>query len=63
MDLLALPADAMASFRFHGWLIVEVFTDAGLVGVENAALSPRIVKQVIDLYLKPCCGKCHPPKA
>src|SRR5262247_1309751 len=43
----------MASFRFHGWLVVEVFTDAGLVGIGNAALSPRVTKRVIDLYLKP----------
>src|SRR5262245_22162061 len=43
----------MASFRFHGWLIVEVFTDAGHVGIGNAALSPRVTKQVIDVYLKP----------
>ena len=53
MDLLDLPADSMGAFRFHGWLIVEVFTDAGLVGIGNAALAPRIAKQVIDLYLKP----------
>jgi L-rhamnonate dehydratase len=54
IDLLALPAkDSMASFRFHGWLIVEVFTDAGHVGIGNAALSPRVTKQVIDVYLKP----------
>jgi len=53
MDLLVLPADSMAGFRFHGWLIVEVFTDAGHVGIGNAALSPRITKQTIDLYLKP----------
>jgi L-lyxonate dehydratase len=54
IDLLALPAkDSMASFRFHGWLIVEVFTDAGHVGIGNAALSPRATKQVIDFYLKP----------
>ena len=53
MDLLDLPADSMGSFRFHGWLIVEVFTDAGLVGIGNAALSPRVTKQLIDLYLKP----------
>ena len=53
MDLLALPADSMAGFRFHGWLIVEVFTDAGHVGLGNAALSPRLTKQAIDLYLKP----------
>jgi L-rhamnonate dehydratase len=53
MDLLALPADSMAGFRFHGWLIVEVFTDAGHVGIGNAALAPRITKQVVDVYLKP----------
>src|SRR5580693_10569317 len=53
MDLLALPNDSMGSFRFHGWLIVEVFTDTGHVGIGNAALAPRITKQIIDLYLKP----------
>lgn len=53
MDLLELPADSMSSFRFHSWLIVEVFTDAGHVGLGNAALSPRLTKQVIDQYLKP----------
>ena len=53
IDILTLPADSMASFRFHGWLIVEIFTDSGHVGIGNAALSPRITKQVIDLYLKP----------
>jgi L-rhamnonate dehydratase len=53
MDLLDLPADAMAGFRFHGWLIVEIFTDAGHVGIGNAALAPRLTKDTIDLYLKP----------
>jgi len=53
MDLLALEADAMAGFRFHGWLIVEVATDAGHVGLGNAALAPRLTKHTIDLYLKP----------
>jgi L-alanine-DL-glutamate epimerase-like enolase superfamily enzyme len=53
MDLLSLPADSMAGFRFHGWLIVEVFTDAGHVGIGNAALAPRLTKQAIDVYLKP----------
>ena len=47
------PEDAMASFRFHGWLVVEVFTDAGHVGIGNAALAPRLTKQAIDLYLAP----------
>jgi L-alanine-DL-glutamate epimerase-like enolase superfamily enzyme len=53
MDLHDLPSDSMGGFRFHGWLIVEVFTDAGLVGIGNAALSPRVTKQLIDIYLKP----------
>jgi L-rhamnonate dehydratase len=53
MDLLALPEASMSTFTFHGWLIVEIFTDAGFVGIGNAALSPQITKQVIDLYLKP----------
>ncbi len=53
MDLLQLPADSMAGFRFHGWLVVELFTDSGHVGIGNAGLSPRVTKQVIDLYLEP----------
>jgi L-rhamnonate dehydratase len=53
MDLLELPAASMRTFTFHGWMIVEVFTDDGLVGVGNAALAPQASKQVIDLYLKP----------
>src|SRR3990170_4975656 len=28
------------TFTFHGWLICEIFTDNGLVGIGNAALSP-----------------------
>lgn len=53
MDLLSLPASSMSTFTFHGWLIVEIFTDTGLVGVGNAALAPQVTKQMIDLYLKP----------
>lgn len=53
MDALQLGDDAMAGFRFHGWLIAEVFTDAGHVGIGEAALSPRLTKACIDLYLKP----------
>lgn len=53
MDLLELPEASMRTFTFHEWLIVEVFTDDGHVGLGNAALAPRITKQVIDLYLKP----------
>jgi L-rhamnonate dehydratase len=53
MDLLTLPESSMQTFTFHGWLIVEIFTDDGHVGIGNAALAPPITKQVIDLYLKP----------
>ena len=53
MDLLMLPEVSMQTFTFHGWLVVEVFTDDGHVGIGNAALAPQVTKQVIDLYLKP----------
>jgi len=53
MDLLELPETSMQTFTFHGWLVVEVFTDDGHVGLGNASLAPQITKQVIDLYLKP----------
>jgi L-rhamnonate dehydratase len=53
MDLLELPEASMQTFTFHGWLVVEVFTDNGLVGLGNAALAPHVTKQIIDLYLKP----------
>ena len=53
MDILELSEPSMQTFTFHGWLVVEVFTDDGLVGMGNAALAPQITKQVIDLYLKP----------
>ncbi|KAJ8135737.1 hypothetical protein OY671_011050, partial [Metschnikowia pulcherrima] len=53
MDSLDSPNDSMAGFRFHGWSIVEIFTDTGHVGIGNAALSPRVTKQAIDSYSKP----------
>ena len=53
LDLLALPQASMRTFAFHGWLVVEVFTDNGLQGIGNAALTPAVTKQVIDQYLKP----------
>ena len=53
MDLLELPQSSMQTFTFHGWLLVEIFTDDGHAGLGNAALAPQAAKQVIDLYLKP----------
>ena len=52
MDLLQLPQTSMGTFTFHGWLVVEIFTHDGLVGIGNAALAPSITKPTIDLYLK-----------
>jgi L-rhamnonate dehydratase len=53
MDILQLTEASMGTFTFHGWLVVEIFTDDGLVGIGNAALAPPLTKQTIDLYLKP----------
>ena len=53
MDLLTLPQSSMKTFTFHSWLVVEVMTDDGLVGIGNAALTPIVTKQVIDHHLKP----------
>jgi L-rhamnonate dehydratase len=53
IDLLNLPEASMQTFTFHGWLVVEIFTDDGLVGIGNAALAPQVTKQLIDLHLKP----------
>jgi len=52
-DLIHGNQASMATFTFHGWLIVEVFTDAGHVGIGNAALSPYVTKAVIDRHLTP----------
>jgi L-alanine-DL-glutamate epimerase and related enzymes of enolase superfamily len=53
MDLVAFREASMGNFAFHNWLLVEIFTDNGLVGIGNAALSPMVTKQLIDIYLKP----------
>ncbi len=55
MDLIAplLKPDTMGTFTFHGWLIIEIFTDQGLVGIGNAALAPLVTKHLIDQYLAP----------
>ncbi|HEV2674955.1 MAG TPA: L-rhamnonate dehydratase [Aliidongia sp.] len=52
-DALYARGDAMGTFRFHGWTVVEIETDEGHVGIGNVALAPRIAKQIIDLYLAP----------
>jgi len=51
-DLLYEKSDAMGSFRFHEWLICEVETNDGHIGIGNAALAPQLAKNTIDTYLK-----------
>ncbi len=53
MDLVYSKQETMSSFRFHGWTVVEVEADNGLVGYGNVALAPRISKQIVDQYLAP----------
>ncbi len=53
MDQLYDRGDSMGTFRFHGWTVVEVETDTGLVGLGNVALAPRIAKAIVDQYLAP----------
>jgi L-rhamnonate dehydratase len=43
----------MGSFRFHEWLVCEIETEDGTVGIGNAALAPQLTKKTIDIYLKP----------
>jgi len=52
-DVLAIKGDAMSSFRFHGWLVCEIETSDGTVGIGNAALAPRLTKAAIDEYYAP----------
>ena len=52
-DLLYEKSDTMGSFRFHEWLICEIETDDGHIGIGNAALAPQLVKKTIDEYLRP----------
>nr|WP_067288838.1 L-rhamnonate dehydratase [Marinobacterium profundum] len=53
MDQLWDRGDSMGTFRFHGWTVVEIETDEGIVGIGNVALAPRIAKAIIDQYLAP----------
>ena len=51
-DLLFEKSDAMGSFRFHEWLICEIETDDGVIGIGNAALAPQVAKKIIDTYFE-----------
>ena len=51
-DALRESGDKMKSFRFHQWMVCEVITDDGTIGLGNAALAPEVTKKAIDCYLK-----------
>jgi len=53
MDLVNFGEASMSNFAFHGWVLVEIFTDSGHVGLGNAALAPLVTKPLIDTYLAP----------
>ena len=53
--LSALPfqEDSQAPFRFFSWLVVEVETDEGHIGLGNAGLCPDVTQHIIDSKLAP----------
>jgi L-alanine-DL-glutamate epimerase-like enolase superfamily enzyme len=53
--LSAIPfqSDAQAPFRFFSWLVVEIETDEGVVGIGNAGLAPDVTRQVVNSKLEP----------
>lgn len=60
MDLVNFGEASMGNFAFHGWVLVEIFTDSGLVGLGNAALSPLVTKACLDTYLTPLLIGANP---
>lgn len=53
VSLLPFQNDAQAAYRFFSWLVVEIETDEGHIGIGNAGLSPDLTKQIVDSKLKP----------
>lgn len=43
--------DSQAAFRFFSWLVVEIETDEGHIGIGNAGLCPDVTKKIIDSKL------------
>jgi L-alanine-DL-glutamate epimerase-like enolase superfamily enzyme len=53
VSMLPFQTDAQRPYRFFSWLVVEIETDDGIVGIGNAGLSPDLAKKVIDDKLNP----------
>lgn len=52
VSMLPFQEDAQQVYRFFSWLVVEIETDAGHIGIGNAGLCPDICKQIIDSKLR-----------
>jgi L-rhamnonate dehydratase len=52
VSLLPFQKDSQAAYRFFSWLVVEIETDTGLMGIGNAGLSADVTKLIIDSKLK-----------
>jgi L-rhamnonate dehydratase len=52
VSLLPFQKDSQAVYRFFSWLVVEIETDEGHVGIGNAGLCPDVTKQIVDSKLK-----------
>jgi L-alanine-DL-glutamate epimerase-like enolase superfamily enzyme len=52
VSLLPFQADSQAAYRFFSWLVVEIETDDGHIGLGNAGLCPDVTKLIIDSKLR-----------
>src|SRR5215213_3199049 len=52
LSFLPFQNDSQAPFRFFSWLVVEVETDEGHIGIGNAGLCPDVTKLIIDSKLR-----------
>ncbi|PRY22111.1 L-alanine-DL-glutamate epimerase-like enolase superfamily enzyme [Aliiruegeria haliotis] len=52
-DIVTSNEDRMRGYAFHAWLVVEIETRSGAVGLGNAAVAPHVTKEIVDRYLTP----------
>ncbi len=52
VSMLPFQYDPQAPYRFFSWLVVEIETDEGHIGIGNAGLCPDVTKLIIDSKLK-----------
>jgi len=52
VSLLPFQVDSQAAYRFFSWLVVEIETSDGHVGIGNAGLCPDLTKMIVDTKLK-----------